>query len=214
MFISRVTAFSRQILHESKKSSRIQKILDISSASGKRSYCTSSILNGPVVIPSENADPSMKKYKFWNREEYATKGKYDYIINISPDSIQREAKILNLSGPDDEANSALFENLPYGAQILKTGTKLVDFEDIGVNEPNVVFVSPSCPKARKQLPLLLARYPSIEWVHVRSAGIDFVVSDALSELPVFMTNAKGQFSSSLAEYTMLACSYFAKDLPR
>jgi phosphoglycerate dehydrogenase-like enzyme len=29
-----------------------------------------------------------------------------------------------------------------------------------------------------------------------------------------MTNAKGQFSSSLAEYVMMACSYFAKDLPR
>jgi len=29
-----------------------------------------------------------------------------------------------------------------------------------------------------------------------------------------MTNAKGIFSSTLAEYTMLAISYFAKDLPR
>jgi phosphoglycerate dehydrogenase-like enzyme len=29
-----------------------------------------------------------------------------------------------------------------------------------------------------------------------------------------VTNAKGQFSSSLAEYAMMACSYFAKDLPR
>lgn len=80
--------------------------------------------------------------------------------------------------------------------------------------PNVIFVSPSCPKARKQLPLLLAAFPSIQWVHVRSAGIDFVVSEELSELNVPITNAKGQFSSSLAEYTMMACSYFAKDLPR
>src|SRR6056300_1537224 len=29
-----------------------------------------------------------------------------------------------------------------------------------------------------------------------------------------MTNAKGQFSSSLAEFVMMACSYFAKDIPR
>ena len=29
-----------------------------------------------------------------------------------------------------------------------------------------------------------------------------------------MTNAKGSFSSTLAEYTMMAISYFAKDLPR
>ena len=48
-------------------------------------------------------------------------------------------------------------------------------------------------------------------------GIDFLESD---ELPgvikkgIIMTNAKGQFSSSLAEYVMTACSYFAKDIPR
>jgi phosphoglycerate dehydrogenase-like enzyme len=58
--------------------------------------------------------------------------------------------------------------------------------------------------------------PSIEWVHCRSAGIDFVTSDALSEANsrVKITNAKGSFSSTLAEYTMLACAYFSKDLPR
>ena len=166
-----------------------------------------------TVIP-ENADPAMKTYKYWNREEYARKGRYSYLIEISPESIVREAKILNLSDPDDEANEALFDRLPFGASILKTGTKLTDFEDIRGEQPNVVFVSPSCPKARKQLPLVLAAFPSIEWVHVRSAGIDFVVSDELSQLPVTVTNAKGQFSSTLAEYTMMACSYFAKDLPR
>jgi phosphoglycerate dehydrogenase-like enzyme len=31
---------------------------------------------------------------------------------------------------------------------------------------------------------------------------------------VQVTNAKGQFSSTLAEYVFFACSYFAKDLPR
>jgi len=181
----------------------------------KRSFMLSTKLQAPArIIPSENADPAMKSYKYWNREEHARKGRYDYLIKVSPESIVKEAKILNLSDPDDEANEALFDRLPFGATILKTGTKLTDFEDIGSQEPNVVFVSPSCPKVRKQLPLVLARYPSIEWVHVRSAGIDFVVSDELSDLPVTITNAKGQFSSSLAEYTMMACSYFAKDLPR
>ena len=36
----------------------------------------------------------------------------------------------------------------------------------------------------------------------------------LSKSSVTLTNAKGMFSSTLAEYCMLACSYFAKDLPR
>jgi phosphoglycerate dehydrogenase-like enzyme len=67
--------------------------------------------------------------------------------------------------------------------------------------------------------LVLDKFPSIEWIHVRSAGIDFLESDelplAVSRNPsVVMTNAKGQFSSSLAEYAMMACSYFAKNVPR
>jgi hypothetical protein len=193
------------------------------------------------------ADPALKSYKYWNREEYAEtlrkKHKYDYLLKISPESVVQHANILNLSHPDDDANQALVDvnedsNLPYGSKIVGTGTTLSDFDHLrktdtsssigsgagSSNEPNVVFVSPSCPKARKQLPLVLAAFPSIQWIHVRSAGIDFIVSDALSELlkagngdgtkEIIMTNAKGQFSSSLAEYTMTACSYFAKDLPR
>ena len=156
----------------------------------------------------------MKSYKYWNREEFARKGRYDYLIKISPESIVREAKILNLSDPNDEANECLHSSLPFGSTLLGSGTKLSDFDHLRNENPNVVFVSPSCPKARKQLPLLLAAFPSIEWVHVRSAGIDFLVSDQLSETSVTITNAKGQFSSSLAEYTVMAMSYFAKDLPR
>lgn len=181
----------------------------------KRNFMASvHCMQAPTVIPSDSADPAMKTYKYWNREEYARKGRYDYLIKISPESIVKEAKILSLSDPEDEANMALSESLPFGAKLLGTGTTLKEFDQFRDQCPNVLFVSPSCPKARKQLPLVLAAFPTIEWVHVRSAGIDFIVSDELSEIEVPMTNAKGQFSSSLAEYTMMACSYFAKDLPR
>ena len=71
-------------------------------------------------------------------------------------------------------------------------------------------------KARKPLVHILEALPSIEWVHTRSAGIDSVASDGLAKAEnIYMTNAtKGQFCSTLAEYTMMACAYFAKDLPR
>jgi len=177
----------------------------------------------------------MKEYKYWNREEYSQArklGRYDYLIKISPESIVQEAKILNLSDPDDLANCSLDDSLPFGSCIVATGTTLQDFESLLPQnnqsndpeqcvKPNVLFVSPSCPTARIQLPEILRAFPSIEWVHVRSAGIDFLVSDQLSDRlssttqpPITVTTAKGQFSSSLAEYTMMACSYFAKDLPR
>lgn len=56
--------------------------------------------------------------------------------------------------------------------------------------------------------------PSIEWVHARSAGIDFITSPTLSKTRATVTNAKGTFSSTLAEYTLMACSYYAKNIPR
>jgi phosphoglycerate dehydrogenase-like enzyme len=129
--------------------------------------------------------------------------------------IIREAKIVSLSDPDDDANSALHKReLPIGARLLQIGTKFDDFdmEALKREEPNVIFCSH--PLARIPLGQLLEALPTVEWVHSRSAGIDFVTSPALSKSKVIMTNARGQFSSTLAEYTLLACSYFAKDLPR
>lgn len=178
---------------------------------------------GMVTSPGAGFDPLINKYQYWNREEYAKKkGEFDYLIKISPHSIVRQANILSLSDPKDEANKSLETSLSAGAKVLATGTSLADFDEFRSDDcatkPNVIFVSPSCPKARKQLPLVLAAFPSIEWVHVRSAGIDFIVSEELTyfveKKKIPLTNAKGQFSSSLAEYTMMACSYFAKDLPR
>ena len=125
----------------------------------------------------------------------------------------KEAKILSLSDPLDDANSAL-QSLPHGAEVVAVGSDLTDFDmdylnDVGVN---VIFVSHS--KARKPLAKLLTCLPSVEWVHARSAGIDFITSPDFASSKAICTNAKGQFSSTLAEYTMMACSYFAKDIPR
>ena len=165
-------------------------------------------------------DPSLRDYKYWNREE-SRRGEASYLLDMSPDSIKREARILCLASCDDAANGPLTNSpLPFGSRLLSIGKCPTDFPDSLIRErPNVLFVSPSCPHARSQLPLVLDKFPSIEWIHVRSAGIDFLESDelplAVSRNPsVVMTNAKGQFSSSLAEYAMMACSYFAKNVPR
>eukprot|EP00571_Detonula_confervacea_P014272 CAMPEP_0172300514 /NCGR_PEP_ID=MMETSP1058-20130122/2587_1 /TAXON_ID=83371 /ORGANISM="Detonula confervacea, Strain CCMP 353" /LENGTH=435 /DNA_ID=CAMNT_0013010309 /DNA_START=36 /DNA_END=1343 /DNA_ORIENTATION=- len=164
-------------------------------------------------------DPSLDEYKYWNREN-SKHGEASYVLDMSPESIQKEARILCLAADDDDANSPLTgpSKLPFGSRLLHSGTQPTDFPDALVDEnPNVLFVSPSCPHARLQLPLILHKFPTIEWIHVRSAGIDFLESDELQGVTkkgIIMTNAKGQFSSSLAEYAMMACSYFAKDIPR
>lgn len=153
---------------------------------------------------------------FWNREE-SVKGKY---AGVSSDMVKREAKIISLSDPNDGANEALHRgSLCPGATLLGVGTTLQNMEvaNAAAEQPNVLYVSPSCPMASVQLPLFLKAFPTIEWVHCRSAGIDFIASEELNKFissTLQVTNAKGQFSSTLAEYTMMACSYFAKDLPR
>jgi phosphoglycerate dehydrogenase-like enzyme len=199
----------------SKKS--VGRILSVAT-SNAGFHCSPSLAAKVPKEPKSWADPAMRQYKFWNRDDESfEKGKYSYLLEISPESIQREARILSLSSPDDKENSALHEgNLPMGAQFLGVGQSVEDFEAFRDSNPTTLFVSPSCPHARVQLPLVLAAFPSIEWVHVRSAGIDFLVSDALAQFhgKLHFTNAKGQFSSSLAEYVMMACSYFAKDLPK
>jgi hypothetical protein len=125
--------------------------------------------------------------------------------------ILRQCRIVSLSDVNDPANDGLhFGELPQGAELVAIGTKRDDFDIQHLQniKPNVLFVSH--PLSRGPLQELLKDLPSIEWVHSRSAGIDYVTSQGLSEANVYMTNAKGQFSSTLAEYTMMACSYFAK----
>lgn len=184
------------------------------------------------------ADPIAKQYKYWNPHSTKDRGQYSYLIDMSPESIVKEAKVISLSAIDDPANAALHfhgqqsqnarnPSLPSGATLLSVGTTLEEVKS-SMNQstsPNVLFVSPSCPHAASVVPQVLEAFPSISWIHCRSAGIDFVMTDELTRIcvernesstlpPLQVTNAKGQFSSSLAEYALLACSYFAKNVPR
>ena len=145
--------------------------------------------------------------KFWNRE---TSVENDYSGKVT-----NEARIVCLSDPNDPNNDPLYhKDLPEGCRLVAVGASYEEFdlELLQREKPNVVFVSH--PKSREPLAKLLDELPSIEWIHSRSAGIDFIVSETLSNKNVIVTNAKGMYSSTLAEYTMMAISYFAKDLPR
>jgi len=161
---------------------------------------------------------------FWNREESQ---RYQFSTSTSTESpVTKSCKIISLSNPNDPANESLDQGLrdptklPEACQLLTvcTDQDVLDntnnlLETLRQQQANTVFVSH--PKAREPLATLIREVPSIQWIHCRSAGIDFVVSETLqTSFPGITTNAKGQFSSTLAEYTLMACSYFAKDLPR
>jgi phosphoglycerate dehydrogenase-like enzyme len=54
----------------------------------------------------------------------------------------------------------------------------------------------------------------VRWVHSRWAGIEGLLFPALVESDATVTNGRGSFSDSLAEWAMAAVLFFAKDLRR
>ena len=144
----------------------------------------------------------------WNRE-LSKPQDHDAALPI----VQKDARILCLSRPNDPANARLYQE--QAERIIGIGTKREDFDwtALAKNPPTVVFVSTG--GIRDLLAEVLTTFAtSIQWVHAKMAGIEHCTSPTLSQSEVVMTNAKGHFSSTLAEYGMMACSYFAKDLPR
>jgi hypothetical protein len=146
---------------------------------------------------------------FWNREIRE---------NHSQAPIVRTAKIISLSSANLPAWAPLHTgDLPEGAELLQIGSCIADFDipELLKSGVNTIFVAHF--GARELLAQLLQQLPSIQWIHTVSAGIDFVSSDTLSTWAAggaIMTNAKGQSSSSLAEYALGACLYFCKDFGR
>eukprot|EP01052_Picozoa_sp_SAG31_P061213 SAG31_NODE_20314_length_578_cov_0.701461_1_plen_92_part_00 len=59
--------------------------------------------------------------------------------------------------------------------------------------------------------------PNVKWVHSFFAGVDAlapVIGPRLLERQVPLTNGRGAFSSSLAEYVLAAVLHFNKQIPR
>jgi phosphoglycerate dehydrogenase-like enzyme len=151
--------------------------------------------------------------QYWNREEFTT-DKARSMKNQGNRTIVKEARIVSLASKDDPSNTPL-DKLPEGAKLLAIGSCIdeLDIPALQQQKANVIFVSPG-PSKETLATLIQELEGSLEWIHSRSAGVDAIYTDALAQTPATVTNAKGAFSSTLAEYTLMACSYFAKDLPR
>jgi len=67
---------------------------------------------------------------------------------------------------------------------------------------------------RAVLEPVFARAERLKWIQVGWAGLEGVLFPALVESPVVVTNARGVFSRSLAEFVMAAVLFYAKDLRR
>lgn len=70
--------------------------------------------------------------------------------------------------------------------------------------------TPACT----HLQALWPRLTGLRWMHSASAGLEHLLFPELVASPVMLSNARGVYSHSLAEYTLTCCSWFAKDFPR
>merc|ERR1712232_279042 len=65
---------------------------------------------------------------------------------------------------------------------------------------------------------IFSKCPNVKWVHSLFAGVDALapfIKETLSNRPdVTLTNGKGAFSSSLAEYVLSSALYFNKQVRR
>jgi phosphoglycerate dehydrogenase-like enzyme len=120
-----------------------------------------------------------------------------------------ELTVLVLARPDDPGLGRL-EALPAGVRAVMGG-RLEDFAGAAARAEVLLYFSGA---GRKLLEQVWEAAPRVRWVHSRSAGVDGVLFPALVESPVPLTNSRGVFSPSLAEFVMTSVFYFAKDVGR
>ena len=73
------------------------------------------------------------------------------------------------------------------------------------------------PADKSRLVALLEAHSEIEWLHCLSAGVDYladVIRSHVRDSPICVSNGRGAFSSSLAEYVLASALYFNKQFKR
>jgi phosphoglycerate dehydrogenase-like enzyme len=121
----------------------------------------------------------------------------------------RDAFTVLVLAPPDDTSVRRLEALPPVVRTVR-GQAPEDFGD-AAGEAEVVL---HCSGGRQRLEPLLACAPRVRWVHSCSAGVEGLLFPALVDAPVVLTNSRGTYSRSLAEWSLAAVLFFAKDLRR
>ena len=116
--------------------------------------------------------------------------------------------LLVLANPTDP-QLAMLEQLPDSTSIV-VGNSVEAFKR-AAPEAEAIFYWSGPGKVLEQIWPLAKR---VKWVHCRNAGLDNLLFPALVESPVPMTNGRGVFSQSIAEFVIGAAVYFVKDFRR
>jgi len=119
-----------------------------------------------------------------------------------------QSTILVISQPA-ESNLKLLERLPADTRIV-AGNVLEGF--LGAAPEADVILHCVTPGLSLRDVFLIA--PKVKWVHTMAAGIEGILFPELIASPVPLTNGRGVFKLSLAEFAIAAMLFFAKDLRR
>jgi len=116
---------------------------------------------------------------------------------------------LLVAGNPAERALALLERLPEPTRIAVSETPSA-FAALAP-EADVILDAWSAPGV---LEAVFAMCSRVRWVHSLTAGVEGVLFPALVESPIPLTNSRGVFARSLAEFAIGAMLYFAKDFRR
>lgn len=119
-----------------------------------------------------------------------------------------ERTVLVLNDPQ-AAHLRLLERLPAGTRVVVGDT--ADSVAEAAAEARVLLVG---AVGRPVVEAVWAMAPGLEWVHSMWAGLEGLLFPALVESPVVVTNGRGVFSRSLAEFALTGMLWFAKDVKR
>lgn len=132
-------------------------------------------------------------------------------------AVPGKANILVVAG-GDSPELAVLEKLPPGAKVVAIGQTAAELDAKGLDWGSIdVLLNCGVGKnagKRDDIREMWPRLTSLQWLHSASAGLEHLLFPELVEGPVVLTNAKGVYSHSLAEYALTGCSWFAKDFPR
>eukprot|EP00775_Hariotina_reticulata_P005492 gene5492-5727_t len=129
-----------------------------------------------------------------------------------------QVNLLVVSNPSTPELSVL-QKLPAGVHVIATGQNLADFSQLSEQQWSSIDVMLNCGVGnnagkRDDVREFWPKLTGLAWLHSSSAGLEHLLFPELIESPVTLTNAKGVYSHSLAEYALTCCSWFAKDFPR
>jgi phosphoglycerate dehydrogenase-like enzyme len=118
--------------------------------------------------------------------------------------------LLIVIAPPAERSLALLDRLPGETRII-AGDTVERFQDAPVEEAGVVLTTgPLSGLLRPLWP----RFRNVKWIHSLSAGLDNTLFPELVESSIPLTNSRGVYARSLAEFALAGMLWFAKDLDR